>query len=424
MLENIIFNVLAFSLFFIIFLKIVKKDDSNYVILLVLQSIGIAINFIQIKFEIELNIVFYVIKYILSIIMPAIIIFLETKDINFSELISIGIGRFFMAIGKTKEAKSILNKMVNKFPNNYHAHKLLAIIYEREGGMRKAIDEYVTAIDIKKSDYGSYYKISELLKDLGKKDESIEIIEKLIRNKPDMYEASCLLGELLCEQERFKEAASVYENALKFRNADFEIYYNLGIVYTRLNDFQMAKDMYERAATINHKLWGAKYNLGQLALIEKEYDLAEQYFKECLYDKDLEAYAYYQLAKIYARKKEKDKALEFLNKAIELNDKLLQKAKSEKAFVEIKELITVSVKMDDDHEKVVETENEDNHILKNQERETQDYLEATNILIEDINDNTSKQKNIERVSNIINEQKKAKELEEKQKEIDQKERSE
>jgi hypothetical protein len=116
------------------------------------------------------------------------------------------------------------------------------------------------------------------------------------------------------------------------------------------------------------------------------------------------------------------KVLQFAAGKTTAND--LQKAKSEKAFIEIKELITVSVKMDDDHEKVVETENEANHILKNQERETQDYLEATNILIEDINDNTSKQKNIERVSNIINEQKKAKELEEKQKEIEQKERSE
>ena len=40
---------------------------------------------------------------------------------------------------------------------------------KKEGGMRKAIDEYVTAIDIKKNDYNSYYKISELLRDLGKK---------------------------------------------------------------------------------------------------------------------------------------------------------------------------------------------------------------------------------------------------------------
>ena len=418
MLENTIFSLLAFSLFIIIFFKIIKKDDTNYIILLVLQSLGIAISFFEIRLGIEANLFFKIFKYILAIILPIIIVFLEWKDINFSEILSIALAKFLFLLGDKKLAKSILSKMVEKYPDSYYGHKLLAIIYEKEGGMRKAIDEYVTAIDIKKNDYNSYFKISELLRDLGKKSEAIEMLERLVRNKPDMYEASCLLGDLLCEQERFKEAANVYENALKFRPADFELYYNLGIVYTRLNDFQMAKDMYERAASINHKLWGAKYSLGQLALIEKEYNLAEQYFKESLYDKDLEAMSYYQLARIYARRGEKDKALEFLNKSIELDHRLLKKASKEKVFNEIRELITVSVKMDDepkDREKERKEEVEElekSHILITQEKATQEYLEETNSLIEDISENTTKQKTIERVSYIIN-QERLKKLKEK-----------
>lgn len=418
MLENTIFSLLAFSLFIIIFFKIIKKDDTNYIILLVLQGLGIAISFFEIRLGIEANLFFNIFKYTLAIILPAIIIFLEWKDINFSEILSLAIANFLFLIGDNKGAKSILSKMVEKYPDSYYGHKLLATIYEKEGGMRKAIDEYVTAIDIKKNDYNSYFKISELLRDLGKKSEAIEMLERLVRNKPDMYEASCLLGDLLCEEERFKEAANVYENALKFRPADFELYYNLGIVYTRLNDFQMAKDMYERAASINHKLWGAKYSLGQLALIEKEYNLAEQYFKESLYDKDLEAMSYYQLARIYARRGEKDKALEFLNKSIELDHRLLKKASKEKVFNEIRELITVSVKMEEeprDREKEIKEEVqelEESHILINQEKVTQEYLEETNSLIEDISENTTKQKTIERVSYIIN-QERLKKLKEK-----------
>lgn len=412
MLENIIFSLLAFSLFIIVFFKIIKKDDTNYIILLILQGIGIAIIFFEIRLGIKANLFFRILRYILSIILPMLVIFLEFKDINFSEILSVGIANFLVLIGDTKGAKAILSKMVEKYPDSYYGHKLLAVIYEKEGGMRKAIDEYVTAIDIKKNDYNSYYKISELLRDLGKKDEAIEMLEKLVRNKPDMYEASCLLGDMLCEQERFKEAASVYESALKFRPADYELYYNLGIVYTRLNDFQMAKDMYERAASINHKLWGAKYNLGQLALIEKEYNLAEQYFKESLYDKNLEAMSYYQLARIYAGRGEKDRALEFLNKSIELDHRLLKKASKEKVFQNIRELITVSVKMDDDIERdrnkeIAEEvkELEESHILITQERAAQDYLEDTNSLIEDISENTTRQRTIDRVSEIINQEK-------------------
>lgn len=419
MFEKVIFNLLAYSLFIIIFFKIIRKDDSNYIILLILQGLGIAVSFIEIKTGINANTFFLIFRYIFSIIVPIIVIYLELKDINFSEILSLFGAHFLMMFGDTKGAKSILSKMVAKYPDSYYGHKLLAVIYEKEGGMRKAIDEYVVAVDLKKSDYNSYYKISELLKDLGKKDEAIEMLEKLVRNKPDMYEASCLLGDLLCEQERFKEAASVYESALKFRPADYELYYNLGIVYTRLNDFQMAKDMYERAASINHKLWGAKYSLGQIALIEKEYALAEQYFKESLYDKDLEANSYYQLARIYAGKGEKDKALEFLNKAIEIDPRLLQKAGKEKIFKDIREFITVSVKMDEDPERdrnkeIAEEvkELEESHILIMQEKEAQEYLEETNYLIEDMNENTIKQRTAERVNNIIN-QEKLKHLQEK-----------
>ena len=407
MLDKIVFSLLAFSLFIIIFFRSIKKDDSNYVILMVLQGLGIGINFLEIRAHVTAIPVIVCIRYLISVLLPILVLFIESKNVNFSEIIMVGAAHVMLFFHNNKGAKSILNKLTEKYPDSYSAHKLLAIIYEQEGGMRKAIDEYVMAIDLKKDDYISYFKIAQLLKDLGKKDESIEMLERLVRNKPDMYEASCTLGELLCEQERFKEAASVFEAALRFKPADYELYYNLGICYTRLNDFQMAKDMYECAASINHKLWGAKYNLGQLALIEKEYMLAEQYFKESLYDKDLEAMSYYQLARIYASKGERETAIEFLNKAIELNPKLLEKANKEKIFKDIKHLISVSVKMDeepeeeklpDDEEQI---EQESVNIMLVQERNAQEYLEETNILIEDMTENT-KAERIERTFNKEN----------------------
>ena len=174
-------------------------------------------------------------------------------------------------------AKSILVKLVSKYPQSYMGHKLLAEVYQKEGGMRRAIDEYVTAVDINKKDYKSFFKIADLLRDLGKKDEAIQMLEMLIKAKPDCYEGSCLLGELLCEQERFKEAANVYNAALIYNPGEFDLYYNLGIVYTRLSDFQMAKEMYEKAAAINHKMYGANYNLGLIAFIQRDYDTAEKF---------------------------------------------------------------------------------------------------------------------------------------------------
>ena len=90
-------------------------------------------------------------------------------------------------IGNKKKSKSILLDIIGKSPNNYYAHKLLAEIYEQEGGLRKAIDEYVQAIDINKQDYDSYYKVANLLTDLDKKDEAAQMLNNLLQKNVDTF---------------------------------------------------------------------------------------------------------------------------------------------------------------------------------------------------------------------------------------------
>ena len=203
MFEKILFNLLAFSLFIIIFFKIVRKKDINYASLLVLQAIGIIISFIEIKLQINETVFWGSIRYLFSIMFPFAIITMEINGINFSEVLSIVFAKFFIMRGDNKAAKQVLIKLVSKYQDSYLGHKMLAECYEKEGGMRRAIDEYVTAVDINRKDSKSYFKIAALLRDLGKKDEAIQMLENLVKVKPDCYEGSYLLGELLCEQERW-----------------------------------------------------------------------------------------------------------------------------------------------------------------------------------------------------------------------------
>lgn len=418
MIEKIIFNLLAFSLFIVIFFKIFRRNDSNYVFLLVLQAFGIGVSFVEIRLGLEdTSIGWCILRYVASVILPLVILILEFRGVNFSELISIVLAKIFILLGENKKAKSILLKLTEKYPNSYLGHKMLAEIYEKEGGMRKAIDEYVEAIDLRDNDYKTYFKIAELLKELGKKDEAIQMLNNLLKNKPDCYEASILLGELLCEKEMFKEAANIYQEALKYRPYDFELYYNLGIVYTRLSDFQLAKEMYEKAAEINHRLFAANYNLGLIALMQQDLDGAEKYFQESLYE-ELEPWAYYQLAKVYILKGEKDKAINFLNKAIELAPLLLKRASREKAFEKIKEYITVSARMDekDDEDKEIEDEEEKvDPIMVVQEKVAREYLEEVTSFIEDMCEKDSKAKIEEKVNYIFNRERLKREKEQEEK---------
>ena len=206
---------------------------------------------------------------------------------------------FTWQYGNTKKCKDILLKLIDKYNESHSAHKMLAEVYEKEGGMRKAIDEYVIAVDLNKKDYDSYYRISFLLNELDKPDDAIVMLNNLLEKKPEYINATMLLGDILSTQERYKEALNVYTAGLKYSPNNYDLYYNMGIVYTMLNDFPNAKLCYEKAATINSLMYNACYNLGQINLIEMDLDEAEKFFTKCLESKEHEPEAYYKLGKIY-----------------------------------------------------------------------------------------------------------------------------
>lgn len=381
-LEQLIFNILAFMLFVIIFLKIVKTNDTSYVIALILEALGIAINFIEIVTSESLPIFLKVIVYILGILLPAIIIIIEKTGILFLEVISILKANFFLIIGNSKSAKKVLIKLVTKYPDNYLGHKKLAQVYEKEGGMRKAIDEYVKVIDINKKDYNSYYKVADLLNNLDKKDEAAQMLNNLLQKKPEHIEATKLLGDILIEQEKYKEAAYVYNDALKYFPTDYDINYNLGIVYTMLNDFQNAKMYYEKAASLNSLEYNSKYSLAEIALIYKELEEAEQYFMQALQNPELEADSYFELARISLIKGEKEKAIQYANIALESDaKKIAEKIKNDEAFIMIMPKLTIPLNLENIEEKITK--------LSKKDKKAKEHLEnsseiARNIGYDDI----------------------------------------
>ena len=351
MLEQLFFISTSVVLFGVIFFKMIKKNETEYIVLLILEALGIIIDGVGIVLNINTNIFLKILTYIMSIVVPVIVLVLEYKNIDIINIIKFAQVKFYLSTGNLKKAKDILLTIIDKNPNNYSAHKYLAIIYEKEGGIRKAIDEYVRCIEINKKDYDSYYKVALLLNDLEKKDEAIEMLFGLLNKKPDYYKAT------------------VFTEALKYRPVDFELNYGLGIAYTMLNDFQSAKECYEKAAELNNLYHNAKYSLAQIALLYKDLDAAEEYFVEALEDEDLQADSYYELAKISLMKGQKDIAIKYANIAIDINSKKIsEKVKKEPLFIPILSKISIPFNLE---------EKEDNHKLKEKEILAKEHLENT-----------------------------------------------
>ena len=338
LIEQLIFAAIALALFIVVFMKMLKNNDTSYVSILIISVIGLLIDLIEVIVSSGLSLLFKILKYILAIAIPMIVIIIEKGNLKFLEAKNILKSKIFLWLGNTKAAKDALILITNKYPQSYMAHKMLAEVYELEGGMRKAIDEYVQAIDINKQDYDSYYTIANLLTQLDKKDEATQMLSSLLQKKPEYYKATELLGELLIEKEMYKEAVNVYTEGLKYNPTSFELNYSLGIAFTMLNDFQSAKMYYEKAAEINSLVYNTKYSLAEIAMIYKELEEAEKYFLDVLEEdnSELEADAYFELAKINMIKGEKQKAIEYANIAIEVDTKkIVPKIKNDEIFIPI-----------------------------------------------------------------------------------------
>lgn len=285
--------------------------------------------------------------------MPVFIIILEKVDKNIGEMVDGIIARIYLIFGNTKSAKNKLIKIVTKNPDSYLGHKLLGYIYEQEGGQRKAVDEYAQAININKKDYDTYYKVANILTDLDKKDEAIQMLTSLLDKQPEYTEATVALGDLLIEKEDYKEAVNIYTEALKYSPTSFELNYNLGIVYTMLNDFPSAKMCYEKAAELNSLVYNTKYSLAEIALMYKELEEAEQYFLQVTEDEELCADAYLELAKIYIIKNDKTRAIQYANVAIQENPKrIVEKIKNDVTFAVIIAKLSIPFNLDIEEDEV------------------------------------------------------------------------
>lgn len=368
-IEQLIFTVVSFAIFVYMFFRMIRNNDTTYVVILILEFIGIALNFIEVLFRVKLNLVFAILKYLLSIILPVAIIILEKRNITLFEMVYIQKAKLYLFLGDNKKAKQALINLLEKNSNSYKAHRMLAEIYELEGGMRKAIDEYVQAVDLNKKDYDSYYKVAELLTNLDKKEEAAEMLFNLLNKKPEMYKATELLGEILIEKERYKEAVNIYQEALRYHPVSYELNYNLGIAYTMLNDFQNAKTCYEKAAQINSLLYNAKYSLAEIALIYEDLEEAEKRFLEAIEEEELSADGYYELAKIYLMKGDKDTAIKYINTAIDSNaKKIVEKVKKEPIFIPIMAKISIPFNLE-------EPEKEGTPKLQQKEIKAKEHLE-------------------------------------------------
>ena len=81
-IEQLIFTFISFAIFVYMFFRMIKNNDTSYVFVLVIEAIGITLNFAEVLFGIKLNLLFMILKYIFAILFPISIITVITVKVN------------------------------------------------------------------------------------------------------------------------------------------------------------------------------------------------------------------------------------------------------------------------------------------------------------------------------------------------------
>jgi Tfp pilus assembly protein PilF len=159
---------------------------------------------------------------------------------------------------------SVLDDLLNAYPDSYRSHQLLAQTYEQRDDDEKAVIEY-------------------------------KKVEELSPNLPGVHFA---LGHLLVKDGDFEQATLQLEEELRLDPEQPEANAEMGMALLSQNQSATAIGYLSKAIALQPDLWTAHQQLGKAFLLAKNYTGARRELTLALND-DPEGIAHYQLGLVY-----------------------------------------------------------------------------------------------------------------------------
>lgn len=257
------------------------------------------------------------------------------------------------------ESINTLDKIINVQPNNYDAYSNKAIIllnlnkiedakycFEKALNIRfdkKIANNYIKLL-INQSDWTNAQKINDqlinkfgtildyqknqavILRGLKKYNEAIDLYKDLIDKNLNEIDLYLSLGFTFNLIEEYDKAIENYNIALKLKEDFYPAIYNLGISLNNAEKFNEAIGMLEKSLEINPNnpsalltLASAQIKTNKFAQGKETIEKVFQIDQNLITDKTVYANAIFQLGLMHMNKNEDDKALENLNKVLQID---------------------------------------------------------------------------------------------------------
>lgn len=211
--------------------------------------------------------------------------------------------------------KTKLEIQCTKNPNNQVWPYYLAVVYERRGLMKKAIDNYKKAVDIDPKAI-VYERIASCYENIGEYDLAISNLDKALQLEPNNLRAKATKADVLYESGHVDEAIKELDNILSDYPEWTYGYHRRGWFKENEGNVDGAINDYTTAVTLDPEDAYSFFCRGKMYEKKGDVSLAkEDYLKAIELDKEpngnsVAQFAYYHLG-------QKEKAIDYMNRIID-----------------------------------------------------------------------------------------------------------
>ncbi|XP_048790283.1 protein O-mannosyl-transferase TMTC1 isoform X2 [Lagopus muta] len=230
------------------------------------------------------------------------------------------LGNLLKSQGKKEEAVILLRDSIKYGPDFADAYSSLASLLAEQERLKEAEEVYKTGIENcpESSDLHNNYGV--FLVDTGAPERAVSHYRQAIHLSPTHHVAMVNLGRLHRSLGQNKEAEAWYKRALKV-SRKAEILSPLGALYYNTGRYEEALQVYREAASLQPSNKETRLALAQVLAMMGRTKEAEKMTNHIL-DEDVECLECYRLlSAIYSKQEHYAKALEAIDKALQLKPK-------------------------------------------------------------------------------------------------------
>jgi tetratricopeptide (TPR) repeat protein len=203
------------------------------------------------------------------------------------------------------------------------AQTLLAELLMNNGRTQDAIAVYRSIPASSPFSWQAHIDEARALDELGQTDDAIKLLDGMIAERTDRYDAAEAKGNILRSHEQFADAAKAYDIAVsripEVKRRHWSLLYFRGIAYERSKQWPLAEADFKKALELEPE---QPYVMNYLAYswVERREHLDEAFtmLKRAVELKPQDGFIVDSLGWAYYRQGQYDKAVEYLERAVEL----------------------------------------------------------------------------------------------------------